>query len=78
MDDVDHTTTAARLSNLPWRKSTHSGALGNCVELAHLADGDVVVRNSRQPDGPVLVYSRTELATFLFGAKDGEFDGGWA
>jgi Domain of unknown function (DUF397) len=75
MDDVENTTDA-RPSNLSWRKSRHSGALGNCVELAPLADGAIAVRHSRQPDGPVLVYSHAELATFLAGAKDGEFGGG--
>ena len=32
------------------------------------------MRNSRYPDGPALVYTRDEMAAFLFGAKDGEFD----
>jgi hypothetical protein len=57
-----------------WRKSRHSGATGNCVELAPLASGEVAVRHSRFPHGPVLVYTRAEMAAFLAGAKDGEFD----
>jgi len=32
------------------------------------------MRNSRFPDGPVLVYTRAEINAFLAGAKDGEFD----
>jgi hypothetical protein len=76
MDDIDNAMTGAHLSNLSWRKSRRSGALGNCVELAPLADGVIAVRDSRQPHGPVLVYSRAKLATFLAGAKDGEFGGG--
>jgi hypothetical protein len=32
------------------------------------------VRNSRFPSGPALVYTRAEIAAFLAGAKDGEFD----
>ncbi|HVV22727.1 MAG TPA: DUF397 domain-containing protein [Pseudonocardiaceae bacterium] len=74
MDDIDHTAHAAQLSNLTWRKSRRSGALGNCVELAPMTSGDIAVRHSKQPDGPVLVYTRAELAAFLAGAKDGEFD----
>jgi hypothetical protein len=73
---MDDDTTGAQLSSLSWRKSRYSGALGNCVELAPLADRAVAVRNSRQPDGPVLVYSHARLATFLAGAKNGEFGGG--
>lgn len=62
------------LAGASWRKSRHSGALGNCVEVAPLASGDVAIRNSRFPHGPVLVYTRAEMAAFLAGAKDGEFD----
>lgn len=74
MDDIDHATHAAQLSSLAWRKSRRSGALGNCVELAPLTSGDIAVRHSQRPDGPVLVYTRAEMAAFLSGAKDGEFD----
>ena len=38
-----------------WRKSGRSGPQGgNCVEIAHLADGQVAIRNSRHPAGPAL------------------------
>lgn len=59
---------------LPWRKSRRSNPSGNCVELAPLPDGDIAVRNSRFPQGPVLVYTREEIEAFLDGAKDGDFD----
>jgi hypothetical protein len=36
--------------------------------------GDVAVRNSRHPSGPALIFTRDEMAAFLAGAKDGEFD----
>lgn len=65
---------ASELTDVSWRKSRHSGALGNCVEVAPLSNGDIAVRNSRFPDGPALVYTRAEIAAFLAGAKDGEFD----
>jgi hypothetical protein len=57
-----------------WIKSSHSNAEGNCVEVAALADGSVALRNSRDPEGPALVYTPAEVAAFLAGAKDGEFD----
>ena len=34
----------------------------------------VAVRNSRDPNGPALVYTRAEIAAFLGGVLDGEFD----
>ncbi len=61
-------------SEVRWRKSSHSGEQGNCVEVAALADGGIAVRNSRDPDGPALVYTPAEMAAFLAGAKEGEFD----
>lgn len=57
-----------------WTKSRHSNAEGNCVEVASLAQGGVAMRNSRDPHGPALVYTSAEVAAFLAGVKDGEFD----
>lgn len=71
---VRNGVTAARLAGAAWRKSQHSGQIGNCVEAALLDSGDVALRNSRDPSGPALVFTRDEMAAFLTGAKDGEFD----
>ncbi|MEU5162683.1 DUF397 domain-containing protein [Streptomyces sp. NPDC020875] len=62
------------LPSVTWTKSSHSNATGNCVELAVLPGGTVAVRNSRDPHGPALIYTRDELAAFVAGARDGEFD----
>lgn len=63
-----------RSDALVWRKATASNASGECVELAPLPDGQVAMRNSRDPHGSALVYTRAEIAAFLDGAKAGEFD----
>lgn len=65
---------AGQLRDVTWRKSTASNPSGDCVELAHLVGGGVAVRNSRDPRGPALIYTPAEIAAFIRGAKDGEFD----
>ena len=58
----------------PWVKSSYSGPTGgNCVEIAFLTDGGVAMRNSRDPEGAALVFTRAEWDAFLGGARDGEF-----
>jgi hypothetical protein len=32
------------------------------------------MRNSREPNGPALIFGRDEMAAFLAGAKDGKFE----
>lgn len=69
MYEVRSGIPATRLAGAKWRKSSASGAVGNCVEVAWLPEELVAVRNSRDPHGPALVYSRAQLATLLIGAK---------
>jgi hypothetical protein len=65
-------------SDLPpvaWQKSQRSNPSGNCVELAMLPGGEeIAMRNSRDPDGPALIYTSAEIAAFVQGAKEGDFD----
>lgn len=66
---------ASEIQGVAWVRSTYSNATGgNCVEVAALPDGGAAMRNSRDPQGPVLVYTRAEIAAFVAGAKEGEFD----
>jgi len=74
MDEPYNGMPASALGRLTWLKSRHSNPSGNCVEVACLANGEIAVRNSRHPAGPALVYTQAEIAAFLQGAKDGEFD----
>ena len=61
------------LRDLAWRKARRSVADGACVELAPI-NGMVAMRDSKDPDGPVLTYTAAEWHAFLRGAKAGEFD----
>jgi hypothetical protein len=71
---VRNGVSAAELGDVQWRKSRESNPSGNCVEVAELPDGAVAMRNSRDPQGPALVYTRAEVAAFLAGVRNGEFD----
>lgn len=74
MDETHDATLAAELLRADWRKSAHSNPSGNCVELARLPAGQVAVRNSRHPGGPMLICAPDEIAALIRGAKDGQFD----
>jgi Domain of unknown function (DUF397) len=62
------------MHQVQWVKSSYSFANGNCVEIATLADGMVGIRNSKDPDGPVLRFTPGEWNAFLSGTLAGEFD----
>lgn len=58
------------LSNAVWRKSSHSdGGANNCVEVADGHAGLVPVRDSKTPNGPVLVFGSASWAPFLAEVK---------
>jgi hypothetical protein len=66
---------AGQLPGAEWRKSGRSNPSGNCVEMARLrGTGEIAVRNSRDPEGPALIYTPDEFEAFILGAKDGDFD----
>ena len=49
-----------------WRKSSYSGnGGGDCVEVARSLPDVVAVRDSKNPDGPILTFSRDEWASFI-------------
>lgn len=62
------------LSSAIWRKSSRSRQGAACVEVADNLPGAVAVRDSKDPDGPALVFTPTEWARFVEGVRDGEFD----
>lgn len=65
----------SRLPQLKWRKARRSNASGNCVEMARLPHGDgFAIRNSRNPEGPALVFTPAEITAFVAGVRDGDFD----
>ncbi|MFJ8623354.1 DUF397 domain-containing protein [Kitasatospora sp. NPDC093550] len=57
-----------------WRKSTHSGGGGQCVEVADGVPGLIPVRDSKDPDGPALLFPSAAWQSFVTAVRTGEFD----
>lgn len=52
--------------SLIWRKSSYSGGTGgNCVEIAALPANGRAVRDSKDPNGPVLNLTKAQWAEFI-------------
>ncbi len=49
-----------------WRKSSHSnGGDGNCVEVADAVTGSLRVRDSKDADGPTLIFTHDAWGAFI-------------
>jgi Domain of unknown function (DUF397) len=74
MSSIRNGMDASALAGVTWIKSRRSGPTGgNCAEVAFLPSGEIALRNSRHPEGPALIFTRSEWDAFLGGARDGEF-----
>jgi len=49
---------------MKWRKSSYSSN-GNCVEVALLSSGQVAIRDSKNPTGPILELNANDWQAFL-------------
>ncbi|MGP3938155.1 DUF397 domain-containing protein [Streptomyces sp. 6N106] len=62
--------TTKDISAAVWRKSSYSnGDGGDCVEVADNLPGLVPVRDSKNPDGPALIFAAGSWATFIASLK---------
>jgi Domain of unknown function (DUF397) len=62
------------LTRAAWRKSSHSGGAGNCVEVAGNLTGAVGVRDSKNPDGQALVFTTPAWRVFADRVKNGRLN----
>lgn len=65
-------STSEALLEGTWRRSSYCSA-ETCVQVKHVGT-EVIVGDSKSPDGPVLTYSEEEWQAFVEGVKDDEFD----
>lgn len=61
------------LRRAEWRTSTFSGGNGSCVEVASNLPGIIAVRDSKDRQGPALVFTPDEWTAFLAGVRAEEF-----
>ncbi|MBM9509546.1 DUF397 domain-containing protein [Actinacidiphila acididurans] len=67
-----YVSSSTTLSGVTWRRSSHSTAANNCVETALLASGQLAVRDSKDADGPALLFTPHAWSQFVRELSDGE------
>ncbi|WNI15932.1 DUF397 domain-containing protein [Actinacidiphila sp. ITFR-21] len=66
---------AIKLGSTPaWTKSSRSTGNGACVEVKSPAAESVVVRDSKDPQGPVLMFSPAAWSSFVTEVDRGSFN----
>jgi hypothetical protein len=58
-------------SGIPWRKASRSVGNGECVEISAAHPGVVSIRDSKNPEGPVLTYPAEAFRVFVHTTKRG-------
>ncbi|MGW7556593.1 DUF397 domain-containing protein [Streptomyces sp. WAC 06725] len=71
---MSHVEDASALS-VSWRKSSYSDTGAQCVECAIVDTGTVAVRDSKDPNGAALLFSRGPLSAFVAAVATGRFGG---
>jgi Domain of unknown function (DUF397) len=63
------------LSQAEWRTASHSNINGgNCVEVARNLPGIVAVRDSKDREGPALIFRAADWQAFTAQLQSGAFD----
>ena len=72
---TSYPTCPAHLAQAPWRTSTRS-QMSNCVQMAALGpeQSTVALRDSKDRDGAVLLFGRTQWQAFIVATKRGRYD----
>ena len=59
---------------IEWRISSMCAGNGDCVAVGQLPGGDVLVKDTKDPEGPQLRFDAREWRAFVAGIRAGEFD----
>ncbi|MFJ4597177.1 MULTISPECIES: DUF397 domain-containing protein [unclassified Kitasatospora] len=65
--------TKPEISTQGWHKSSYSAQASECVEAGRVVVGGMAVRDSKDPDGPALVFPADAWAAFVTGVKASDF-----
>ncbi|MFI1969621.1 DUF397 domain-containing protein [Streptomyces cinnamoneus] len=57
-----------------WRKSSHSLANGDCVEVASPLPQAIAVRDSKDPQGPALAFTPKAWSSFVATVDGGAYE----
>lgn len=71
-DVVGADVATVDLARAVWKKSSYSGGNGSCVEVADLGE-HIAVRDSKDREGPKLVFEREVWGAFLNDLKAGAY-----
>jgi hypothetical protein len=70
---LPHLPSGTDLPAERWLRSSYSTGANNCVEMAVFGTGVLAVRDSKNPEGPALIFKATAWSAFLEGVRGGEF-----
>ncbi len=58
---------------IDWRVSSWCAGNGDCVAVGLLPGGHVLLKDTKDPDGPQLRFDASEWRAFVAGIRAGEF-----
>ena len=53
------------LTKKVWRKSSYSGGNAECIEVGSNLPGLLIIRDSKNPDGPELTFTWAQWESFM-------------
>ncbi|WP_329498197.1 DUF397 domain-containing protein [Kitasatospora herbaricolor] len=65
--------TVPKIAALGWYKSSYSAQANDCVETGRIVTGGMAVRDSKDPEGPALLFPAKAWSAFVAGIKAGDF-----